>query len=79
MNQKNIFSGISFVLVVQGLLFFFMGGKLAADAFPALAPECQQAVHSVIEVLGMLSILVGLVAYSNRNSPQVLWAFTVGF
>ena len=79
MNQKNIFTGISFVLVVQGLLFFFMGDKIASDAFPSLAPECQDAVHKLIKVIGGLYILVGLVAYSSRNTSQVLWAFAVGF
>ncbi len=79
MNQKNIFTGISFVLLLQGLVFFFMAGKIASDAFPSLAPECQDAVHKLIRVVAVLYILVGLVAYSARNTPQVLWAFAVGF
>jgi hypothetical protein len=78
MNQKNIFTGIAVVLILQGVVFFITGDKMAADAFPGLTEDCYRALRLVIEVPSALSILIGLIAYASRNTPSVLWAFTIG-
>lgn len=79
MNQKNIFTGISIVLIIQGIVFFVTKDSLAAQAMPSLSPDGQHAVGLVLEVISSLSVLVGFIAYATRESSQVLWAFTLGF
>jgi len=79
MNQKNIFTFITVILAIQGLVFFTMADKVSADAFPSLDDQGKWAVAIVIEVLSVLSILVALITYASRNSPAVLWAYTLGF
>ena len=78
MNQKNIFTGIAVVLILQGIVFFVIGDKMAADTFPGMTDDCLRALRLVVEVPSALSILIGLIAYAARNTPSVLWAFTIG-
>lgn len=78
MNQKNIFTAIAVVLVLQGLAFYFMGGTIGAESFPDLNEACRMPVTVLMTVIGVLSILVGLISYAARNSPSVLWAYVLG-
>jgi hypothetical protein len=78
MNQKNIFTGIAVVLLLQGIGFYAMNEKMAQDSFPGLAAEGVSAVGIIITVASMLSILLGLIAYATRNYPGVVWAFALG-
>lgn len=78
MNQKNVFTVIAVVLVLQGVVFFIIGNKMVLSTFPGLTEDCYRALSQVIEVPSALSILVGLIAYASRNTPGVLWAFTLG-
>jgi len=78
MNQKNIFTGIAVVLVLQGIVFYFMGEKMVADSFPGLEPNCVFPAYTMMKVLASLSFAVGLITYATRNSPEVLWAYTIG-
>ena len=79
MNQKNIFSVISVILILQGLAFFFMKNDIAADTFPALDDNAHQALAKLVAVISGLSILVGLITYAVRTAPNVVWAYTLGF
>lgn len=79
MNQKNIFTGIAAILVLQGIVFYTMGDKVVADVYPNLDELGASATHTMMTVVGMLSIALGLITYAARNSPQVLWAYTVGY
>ncbi|MFN0173872.1 MAG: hypothetical protein ACKVU0_04415 [Saprospiraceae bacterium] len=79
MNQKNIFTGIAAVLVLQGIAFYTMGDKVMAEVYPNLDEGGASAVLIMMTVVAMLSITIGLITYSARNSPQVLWAYTVGY
>lgn len=79
MNQKNIFTVIGVILILQGIAFFTMCTKVAASSFPSLDEAGVQAVAVVITVIGMLSILVGLISFAARNTPAVLWAYALGF
>lgn len=78
MNQKNVFTGISVVLILQGLVFFFMKTQIMTDAFPGLPTEAYHASGIMIEVVAALSIFIGLVAYGTRATPSVLPVFTLG-
>ena len=79
MNQKNTFTVIGVILVLQGILFYAMGDTLSAQTFPDLDAAGRSASINLLQVISMLSIVVGLISFAARNSPQVLWAFAVGF
>ena len=79
MNQKNIFAVIGAILVLQGIAFYLMGGKMVVSTFPNLDEAGKYASTNLFQVISMLSIVVGLISFSARNSPQVLWAYTIGF
>jgi len=79
MNQKNIFTAIAALLAVQAIGFYFMGSKIAADAFGDLGEPGNFAVKHLFEVMAVIVFNVGLLAYATRTNPQVLWAFTLGF
>lgn len=78
MNQKNVFTGIAVVLILQGIVFFIIGDKMVLSTFPGLTEDCYRALGQILEVPSALSILIGLIAYASRNTPAVLWAFTLG-
>lgn len=79
MNQKNIFTVIAVILLLQGIFFYLMGGKVVADVYPNLAADGVAATTTMMKVVAMVSIAFGLVTYTVRNSSQVLWAYTIGF
>ena len=78
MNQKNIFTAIAAVLILQGIAFYIMGHQIAADAYPNLAVDGQGAIKIMLEIMGALSIAIGLLAYATRTTPGVVGAFTLG-
>ncbi len=78
MNQKNIFSVISIVLILQGILFFVMGDKMITDTFPGVDQTGHLDLILLMQVPAALSILIGLITYANRTSPNVTWAYTLG-
>jgi hypothetical protein len=79
MNQKNIFTVIGAILVLQGIVFYFMGKQMLADAFPNLDDAGKFATANLSQVMAMMSIMVGLISFASRTTPQVLWAYTTGF
>ena len=79
MNQKNLFTIIGAVLILQGIAFYVMNEKVVTDSFPTLEPTGVYAAGILLTVMAMLSILVGLVAFAARETPSVLWGFTLGF
>ena len=78
MNQKNIFSAISVVLILQGIAFFAMGDKMISDTFPTVDANGHSALMTILQVVSALSILCGIVAWANRTSANVAWAYTLG-
>lgn len=79
MNQKNIFSAIAVVLILQGIAFFAMGDKVISDAFPAVVDAAgHTAATTMLQVVAALSILCGIIAWANRTSANVAWAYTLG-
>jgi len=78
MNQKNIFSGISIVLILQGISFFVMGDQMVTDTFPGVDANGHTALIRLVEVMAALSILTGIITWANRTSANVAWAFTLG-
>ena len=79
MNQKNMFTAFAAILVLQGIFFYLMGDKIVSDAFTNLDETGKFAAINLMQVLSMLSIALGLISYAARNTPEVLWAFTIGF
>ena len=79
MNQKNIFTVIGAILLLQGIGMYAMGHKMMADTFPNLEANGQYAAINLAQVLAMFSILVGLISFAAKNVPAVLWAYTLGF
>ena len=77
MNQKNIFTAIAAVLVLQGLGFYVMGGKIASDAFPNVDAAGQGAVTILLQVMAALSIGFGIIAYATRTYAGVVGPWTV--
>ena len=78
MNQKNIFSAISVVLILQGIFFYAMGNKVVSDAFPNVDETGHNALVILMQVVSALSILCGIIAWANRTSTNVVWAYTLG-
>ena len=78
MNQKNLFTIISAVLVLQGLAFYFLGDQLMASAFPNSDEAARHSLKLLFEVVSAFSILLGLVTYAARTTPSVVWAYTIG-
>ena len=78
MNQKNIYSVIAALLLIQGIAFFIMNAQLMASAFPAIDDAGRQALGKLLEVMAALSILLGLVTYATRTTPNISWAYTLG-
>jgi hypothetical protein len=78
MNQKNIFSIIAVVLILQGIAFFLMGDKMITDAFPGLEGAGQSAAVTIMQVVAALSILCGIIAWANRTTANIAWAYTLG-
>ena len=78
MNQKNIFTIIAALMILQGISFFIMDEKLAQDSFPGLGADGVAAVAVILTVASCLSILLGLVTYASRNNAEVVWAFAIG-
>jgi len=79
MNQKNIFTVIGAILVLQGIAFYLMGDKMSSATFPNLDEAGKNASINLLQVISMMSIALGLISFAARNSPQVLWAFALGF
>jgi hypothetical protein len=79
MNQKNIFTVIGVVLVLQGFAFYVVGDKMGASVFPNLDEASKYATTNLFQVISMLSIAIGLISFASRNSPEVVWGFTIGF
>ncbi len=73
MNQKNIFTIIGVILLLQGFAFYLMGDKMGSSVFPNLDQAGSNATTNLFQVISMLSIVVGLISFAARNSPQVLW------
>ncbi len=79
MNQKNVFTALGVLLALQGISFYVMGSKIAADAFGDLGEPGNMAAKHLLEVMAALSFNFGLVAYATKSNPQILWPFTLGF
>ena len=78
MNQKNIFTVISVLLILQGLVFLIMKSQIMTSAFPGVDATGQDALSHFMEVVAALSLLIGIVTYAARNSPGVVWAYCLG-
>ena len=78
MNQKNLFTIIGAVLVLQGIVFFFIGDKIAAGSFPTLDETGKHATKTLLTVMACLFILLGLITYAVRENQSVLWAYCIG-
>jgi ABC-type Na+ efflux pump permease subunit len=79
MNQINIFTAISAVLILQGIFFYLMGSTIVSDAFTNLDEAGKFAASNLMQVLSALSIIVGLITYTVRDNAEVLWAYAIGF
>lgn len=78
MNQRNIFSAIAILLLIQGVAFFLMKDTMITNTFPDLDGAGHTATVRLIEVMCALSILIGLVTWAVRSTPGVAWAYTLG-
>src|SRR5690242_18907399 len=79
MYQKTIFTVIEAILVLKGIFFFTMCEKVITDAFPTIDEAGKTSAMPLLQVMAVLSVIVGLITYAARNTPQVLWAYTIGF
>lgn len=79
MNQKTIFTVIAAILVLQGIAFYFMREDIVISSFPQLDEAGRPAATTLMEVMGVMSVLIGLITYAARNSAEVLWAYCIGF
>ena len=79
MNQKNIFTIIGAILLLQGIVFYLIADKMVLGAFPTLNNVGQDAAEDLVQVISMMSITIGLISFAARNTPQLLWAYALGF
>lgn len=78
MNQKNVFTAIAAVVILQSIAYFFMSDTLAANAYPTLDQAGQKGISNMMQIFGVLGIGIGLFYYAARNIPSVLWALCLG-
>ncbi|MBP7239725.1 MAG: hypothetical protein KBA14_05835 [Saprospiraceae bacterium] len=78
MNQKNIFTAIAAILVLQGIAFFLLGDQMITGTYPDVAEPGHTALLQLLQVPSALSILIGLITYANRTTPNITWAYTIG-
>ncbi len=78
MNQKNIFTAIAAILVLQGIAFFLLGDQMITGTYPDVAEPGHTALLQLLQVPSALSILIGLITYANRATPNITWAYTIG-
>ena len=79
MNQKNIFTGISIMMILQGIGIFALSGKIALDSFPTLGSEGLSAVSEMATVVAVLYIGIGTILHFTKSSPQVVPGMAVLF
>ena len=79
MNQKNIFSVIGAVLVLQGIFFYIMADYVVSDAFRGIDEAAKYAPTILMQVMGVMSVMLGVIAFASRNAAGVLGAFLIGF
>lgn len=79
MNQKNMFTAFSAILVLQGVFFYLMKDKVVNDAFINLDETGKNAAMILMDVLSALFIAIGLISYAMRNTQEILGAYTAGF
>ncbi len=79
MNQKNIFTIIAVVLLLQGIFFYVMGDKVIADSFPNLDDKGIYAGTVLMQVISVISLIVGMITYAVRNTANAVWAYLIGF
>ena len=79
MNQKNIFTIIGVLLILQGIAFLLMEDKMMTQAWPDITDNGHLALSQLFQLPASLFIMVGLITYACRTSPNVAWAFAVGF
>ncbi len=79
MNQKNIFMVIGVILLLQGVFFYTMADNVVTGAFPTIDAAGKTSAIPLMQVMSVLSILVGLISIASRNNASVLWAYTLGF
>jgi hypothetical protein len=79
MNQKSIFTAMGLILVIQGIAFYAWGTDVVTRAFPDLDETGKMAPTVLMQVMGVMSVLIGLIAFAARNTAQVVWAFCLGF
>jgi len=79
MSQKNIFSVIGAILVLQGLAFYLMATDVVTSAFPNLDEAGKAAPVILMQVMAVMSVALGLIAFASRNATGVAWAYCIGF
>jgi len=79
MNQRTIFSVIGVVLVLQGIFFYFMADYVVTDAFAGIDEAAKSAPMVLMQVMGVMSITLGVIAFATRNTAEVLIGFLIGF
>jgi hypothetical protein len=79
MNQKNIFSVIAALLILQGIFFLVLGDKMVTDTFPGVDETGHHSLIILMQVPAALLILIGIIMYANRTTPNIARAFTLGF
>lgn len=78
MNQKNIFSATSILLMIWSVSFYLMGKTIAVDTYPGIDEIGIFAVSINAQLGAMFIMIVALVMWAGKNSPEVLGAFTLG-
>ncbi|MEP6647081.1 MAG: hypothetical protein ABJC12_08320 [Saprospiraceae bacterium] len=78
MNQKNIFSVMALVLILQGVGFMIMKDSIVTSSLPALDEAGHRAAVKLTAVIAALSIMIGLIAYAARSATNVVLAFAIG-
>lgn len=79
MNQRNIFNVIGAVLVLQGIFFYLMADYVVSDAFTGIDEAGKYAPTILMQVMGVMSVTLGVIAFATRNTAEVLGAFILGF
>jgi len=79
MSQKNIFTVIAAILVLQSIAAYFMGSQIAADVWQDLGERGNFALKINLQLVAVITAALSLITYASRSNPQVLWAYTAGF
>lgn len=78
MNQRNIFTVFSILLIIWSAFFFFVSEAVITGAHGNVSEEALRVGSTIAELSSAFIFIIGLLLFATRNVPHVLSYFTIG-